>query len=63
MSVYIIDEHNHAHIAPTRRRNAEEAFCDLAAKIQCPIEVVEYGLDDNAVERLSALCTGVTIYK
>lgn len=60
---YVITSERKGYIMRTKRRNAEEAFCDMMPKFDHPIEVVEYGIDDNAAERLGAMCREVIEFK
>ena len=48
-TVFIIDERNCAHVMETRRRNEDMAFCDLAERIERPIEVTSWGIAEMAI--------------
>ena len=48
-TVFIIDERNTAHLMETHRRNEDMAFCDLAERIERPIEVCEWGIAEMAL--------------
>lgn len=49
-TVFIIDERNTAHLMETHRRNEDMAFCDLAERIERPIEVCEWGIAEMALD-------------